>query len=73
MHKQVCHKCGSQSFRADRALAGRVICSYCSTPLVNNFSINSHGGLGFLNLLLRRKFLLFIGLTIVLILIVNNL
>ncbi len=31
--KNYCYHCGSSTFRADRALAGRLICANCSAPL----------------------------------------
>ena len=27
-----CSRCGSTSFRADRSLGGRLVCSHCGTP-----------------------------------------
>ena len=33
MSLEICSNCGGRSFRADRALAGKVICNRCSTPL----------------------------------------
>ena len=33
MIKNKCLVCGSLSFRADRALSGRLICTSCGTPL----------------------------------------
>ena len=33
MSFEICPNCGGKSFRADRALAGKVICNKCSTPL----------------------------------------
>lgn len=27
-----CSRCGSNSFRADRSLAGRLVCTKCGTP-----------------------------------------
>ena len=32
MPSEICHRCGSRSFRADRALAGRIICTKCGIP-----------------------------------------
>ena len=28
-----CSRCGSTSFRADRSLGGRLVCSHCGTPV----------------------------------------
>ena len=33
-----CRNCGSNSIRADRALAGRLICNQCGCPLEGPFS-----------------------------------
>ena len=33
MSKIRCRVCGSRSLRADRALAGRIICNNCGTPI----------------------------------------
>ncbi len=32
MSQNTCYRCGNSQFRADRALAGRLICSVCGTP-----------------------------------------
>ena len=30
-----CHRCGSLNLVADRALAGRIICANCGSPVLN--------------------------------------
>ena len=35
MKTNSCHKCGSFNLIADRALAGRIICANCGTPISN--------------------------------------
>ncbi len=32
MATKICLKCGCSNFIADRALAGRIVCSRCGTP-----------------------------------------
>ncbi|WP_392351727.1 TFIIB-type zinc finger domain-containing protein [Parasynechococcus sp.] len=32
MSVRPCRQCGSRSFRADRSLAGRLVCTRCGTP-----------------------------------------
>ena len=33
-----CRNCGANSFRADRALAGRLVCNQCGIPYGNKVS-----------------------------------
>ena len=36
-----CHRCGSFNLIADRALAGKIICSDCGTPILNSYRSNN--------------------------------
>ncbi len=36
MRNNSCSRCGSLNLIADRALAGRIICANCGTPISNN-------------------------------------
>ena len=72
MNKQVCHKCGSRSFKADRALAGRVICSNCSTPLTKDLSVNKYIGVRHShNFFFGKTFIILLIATFLLVIIVN--
>ncbi len=61
-----CQRCGSLNLIADRALAGRIICSDCGTPASSYYLGNSNSVLGFK----KNKIFVFLGiLTIILVLI----
>ena len=49
MNSSPCPRCGSLTYRADRSLAGRLICSQCGAPYG---SINSYKG----NIVAGRKY-----------------
>ncbi len=36
MGNNFCHQCGSRKFRADRSLAGRLVCISCGLPIGKN-------------------------------------
>ena len=64
-----CNRCGSSNLRADRALAGRIICNDCGTPFSksrpwgksrSNKAMNS----SVKNMLLFIIFIIIIGLII---------
>ncbi len=41
MNLNSCQRCGSLNLRADRALAGRIICANCGTPFSKkSYSLN---------------------------------
>ena len=41
MKPSLCNSCGGSSFRADRALAGRLVCNKCGTPFDSNRKFNN--------------------------------
>ena len=63
-----CHRCGSLNLVADRALAGKIICANCGSPVLNyTFKRNN----SVLNINKAKKIIIFLALfMLVLILIV---
>ena len=44
MFDRRCARCGSTSFRADRSLGGRLVCSHCGVPADQQIRRSSGGG-----------------------------
>jgi ribosomal protein L37E len=44
MFTRRCVRCGSTSFRADRSLGGRLVCSHCGIPADQQGRRSSSGG-----------------------------
>ena len=44
MFDRRCARCGSTSFRADRSLGGRLVCSHCAVPADQQARRSSGGG-----------------------------
>ena len=41
MRKPICRRCGGHLFRADRSLAGRLVCCACGSPFIEGKFIKS--------------------------------
>ena len=57
---RVCFNCGSSSFVSDRSLGGKIVCSKCGSSAFKNKSSS----------FLKRKYLVFLAIAIVIFLIV---
>ena len=57
---RVCFNCGSSSFVSDRSLGGKIVCSKCGSSSFKNKSSS----------FLKRKYLVFLSIAIVIFLIV---
>ena len=72
MSQSPCIKCGSVTFRADRSLAGRLVCTRCGSPLVirKGFSSTRFTSTSLVGTKLNKRWVLFLGLMAILILII---
>ena len=67
MIQRSCSRCGSLSLRADRSLAGRLVCRECGTPIdINPKSIFRPSGNK--NFFRRKKYLIIVLVVIIILL-----
>ena len=69
MQLNSCNFCGSRDFRADRALAGRLVCSNCGTP--QGTRSNQRRDNKLINRTFNNKFLIIVIAVIVIILVIK--
>ena len=62
MSRSICRNCGSDSFRADRALAGRLVCTKCGTPMGDFDNRKIRNLVNKKNIFRKRNILILIGL-----------
>ncbi len=67
-----CNNCGGRSFLADRALAGRMICTDCGTPIGQRGKIQLNRNLGKTNTLNKTWVYILIALAVILWIIAIN-
>ncbi len=72
MSQSPCIKCGSVTFRADRSLAGRLVCTRCGSPLFirKGFSSTRFTSTSLVGTKLNKRLVLFLVLMAILILII---